>query len=226
MKFSKIGNIKTKISRLSLGTWTLGGKTLGKTSYGYISKKVAKNISAEAYNLGINYFETSPTYGFSQEILGEYLKKKREKVILSSKVGLENYYKKKNFSKKFINKQIFKILKELKTDYIDFIKLYNPDPKDTNLSEGYEELRRLQEKGLIKYIGVSLQSPIDLIKFNKNLKFDIAQCNFNLLDLRILNYKILNHIKSNNIGIIGRTIYSFGVFTEDFLKYKKFKLLD
>ncbi len=224
MKYRKIGNTKVKISRLSLGTWTLGGKTPGKTSYGYISKKSAKNIIAEAYNLGINYFDTSPTYGFSQEILGDYFKKKREKVFLSSKVGIENYYKKKNFSKKFINKQIFKILKELNTDYIDFIKLYNPDPKDVNLSEGYEELRRLQERGLIKFIGVSLQSPIDLIKFNKNLKFDIAQCNFNLLDLRILNYRILDYIKLNNIGIIGRTIYSFGVFTEDFLRYKKFKL--
>ncbi len=224
MKYRKIGNTKVKISRLSLGTWTLGGKTPGKTSYGYISKKGAKNIIAEAYNLGINYFDTSPTYGFSQEILGDYFKKKREKVFLSSKVGIENYYKKKNFSKKFINKQIFKILKELNTDYIDFIKLYNPDPKDVNLSEGYEELRRLQERGLIKFIGVSLQSPIDLIKFNKNLKFDIAQCNFNLLDLRILNYRILDYIKLNNIGIIGRTIYSFGVFTEDFLRYKKFKL--
>ncbi len=224
MKYRTIGNSKIKISRLSLGTWTLGGKTPGKTSYGYISKKAAKNIIAEAYNLGINYFDTSPTYGFSQEILGDYFKKKREKVFFSSKVGIENYYKKKNFSKKFINKQIFKILKELNTDYIDFIKLYNPDPKDINLSEGYEELRRLQERGLIKFIGVSLQSPIDLIKFNKNLKFDVAQCNFNLLDLRILNYKILNYIKSNNIGIIGRTIYSFGVFTEDFLRYKKFKL--
>ena len=224
MKYRKIGNTKVKISRLSLGTWTLGGKTPGKTSYGYISKKSAKNIIAEAYNLGINYFDTSPTYGFSQEILGDYFKKKREKVFLSSKVGIDNYHKKKNFSKKFINKQIFKILKELNTDYIDFIKLYNPDPKDVNLSEGYEELRRLQERGLIKFIGVSLQSPIDLIKFNKNLKFDIAQCNFNLLDLRILNYRILDYIKLNNIGIIGRTIYSFGVFTEDFLRYKKFKL--
>ena len=125
MKYRKIGNTKIKISRLSLGTWTLGGKTPGKTSYGYISKKAAKNIIAEAYNLGINYFDTSPTYGFSQEILGDYFKKKREKVFLSSKVGIENYYKKKNFSKKFINKQIFKILKELNTDYIDFIKLYN-----------------------------------------------------------------------------------------------------
>ena len=55
--------------------------------------------------------------------------------------------------------------------------------------DGKEDL----ENGLIKFIGVSLQSPIDLIKFNKNLKFDIAQCNFNLLDLRILN-KFLDFI--------------------------------
>lgn len=224
MKYRKFANTNTKISRLSLGTWSLGGATPGNTSYGNISKKIAKNIIAKAFDLGVNLFDTSPTYGFSQKILGEYFKKKRDKIIFSSKVGLENYHEKKNFSKKFLNMQIYKILKELRTDYIDFIKLYNPDPLDENLLDGYDELKRLQEKGLIKNIGASLQSPLDLLKFNKNIKLDVIQCNFNLLDTRIINNKILNFAKSKNIGIIVRTIYSFGFFTEDFLKNKKFRL--
>ena len=107
MKYRKFANTNTKISRLSLGTWSLGGATPGNTSYGNISKKIAKNIIAKAFDLGVNLFDTSPTYGFSQKILGEYFKKKRDKIIFSSKVGLENYHEKKNFSKKFLNMQIY-----------------------------------------------------------------------------------------------------------------------
>jgi len=90
------------------------------------------------------------------------------------------------------------------------------------LVDGYEALIKLKKKGLIRHIGVSLNSPNDLLSFNKNLKFEIIQCNLNLLDLRILNKKIIKHIKKENIGIVARTIYCFGVFTEKFLNQKNF----
>lgn len=222
MKFKKVGSTGLNISTLSLGTWSLGGVTEGKTSYGKISKNKSLNIISRANDLGVNFYDTSPTYGFSQKLLGTYFKKKRDKVIFCSKVGLNSYSKKKNFSKKFITKQLKDILSDLKTDYIDFIKLYCPDPKDKNLQEGYEALIKLKKKGLIRHIGISLNSPTDLLKFNKNFKFDVVQCNFNLLDLRIFDEKLLNHIKKEKIGIIARTIHCFGVFTEEFLKRKTF----
>lgn len=222
MKFRKVGNTGVNISTLSLGTWSLGGETKGKTSYGKISKNKSLNIISRANDLGVNFYDTSPTYGFSQKLLGKYFKKKRDKVIFCSKVGLNSYSKKKNFSKKFITKQLKDILSDLNTDYIDFIKLYCPDPKDKNLQEGYETLMKLKKEGLIRHIGVSLNSPTDLLKFNKNFKFDVVQCNLNLLDLRIFDEKLLNHIKKEKIGIIARTIHCFGVFTEEFLKKKTF----
>ena len=220
MIFKKIGNTNIKVSALSLGTWSLGGETKGRTSYGKISRRDSSNIISKAYDLGVNFYDTSPTYGFSQNLLGSCLKKKRDKVVFSSKVGLNSYTQKKNFSEKFITKQIYKILFDLKTDYIDFIKFYCPDPSDKNLVDGYEALTKLKKKGLIRHIGVSLNSPNDLLSFNKNLKFEIIQCNLNLLDLRILNKKIIKHIKKENIGIVARTIYCFGVFTEKFLNQK------
>ena len=217
MKFKKIGKTNIKVSTLSLGTWSIGGGTVGKTSYGKFTKKDSLNIISKAHSFGINFYDTSPTYGFSQSLLGSYFKKKRDKIFFSSKVGLNSYKQKKNFSKKFITNQIHKILTELKTDYIDFVKLYCPNPKDKGLIDGYETLNKLKEEGLIRHIGASLSSPNDLLKFNKNLKFEIIQFNFNLLDLRILDNKTINYIKKENIGSIARTIYCFGVFTEKFL---------
>ena len=122
---------------MELGSW---GETKGKTSYGKISKRLSLNVLSKAIDLGINYIDTSPTYGFSQKLLGNILKPKRSKIILSTKVGLNNYFQ-KEISQKFISNQVFNILKELNTDYIDFIKLYCPDPRDKNLIEGYETLK-------------------------------------------------------------------------------------
>lgn len=223
MKFNVLGNTKIKISRIGLGTWSLGGKTPGKTSYGNISKKKSLDIISKSFDLGINFFDTSPAYGFSEEILGTCFKNKRDKVILCSKVGMDRYKSKKNFSPKFIKSQVHKILKNLKSDYIDFIKIYNPDPNDKILVDGYGELLNLKKKGLIRHIGVSLQSPNDLIKFDKRIKFEIVQCNFNLLDLRVLEKNFLNKIKKEKIGLVARTIYCFGVFTEKFIKLNKLK---
>lgn len=223
MKFNILGNTGIKISRLGLGTWSLGGKTPGKTSYGNISKKKSLDIISKSFDLGINFFDTSPAYGFSEEILGNCFKNRRDKVILCSKVGMDRYKSKKNFSPKFIKFQVHKILKNLKSDYIDFIKMYNPDPNDKILVDGYGELLNLKKRGFIKHIGVSLQSPSDLIKFDKKIKFEIVQCNFNLLDLRVLEKNFLNKIKKDRIGLVARTIYCFGVFTEKFIKLNTLK---
>ena len=78
MIFKKNGNTKIKVSALSLGTWSLGGETKGRTSYGKISRRDSSNIISKAYDLGVNFYDTSPTYGFSQNLLGSCLKKKRE----------------------------------------------------------------------------------------------------------------------------------------------------
>ena len=44
------------------------------------------------------------------------------------------------------------------------------------------------------------------------------QCNFNFLDQRILDLKILDLIKKDKSTLYARTILNFGIFTEAFLK--------
>lgn len=76
MKFRKVGSTGLNVSALSLGTWSLGGITKGKTSYGEISENKSINIISRANDLGVNFYDTSPTYGFSQKLLGAYFKKR------------------------------------------------------------------------------------------------------------------------------------------------------
>ena len=54
----------------------------------------------------------------------------------------------------------------------------------------------------------------------KLYKFDVVQCNFNILDHRILEKKIFKFLLDDGVKILGRTILNFGIFSESFLKKK------
>jgi len=221
MEFHTLANSKIKISKTSLGTWSLGGEMSSETQYKKISKKNSIKIILFAHEMGINFFDTSPTYGNSHKILGECFQKNRKDIVISTKIGINSYKEEKKFNKKFISEQIYNFLKDIKTDYIDIIYFYCPDPKKDSINEAYQYLNKLKENGIIRSIGVSVANPSDLNKFNKNIKFEIAQCNFNILDNRIIQKENLNYIQKNLISIVARTIFCFGIFTEKFLKNGK-----
>ena len=93
MKFAKIKNIKTKISRICLGTWGLGSSTKKTPSYGKISSKRAKEILIDAYKKKINFFDTAGVYGGgkSEDLIGEVFSPVRTKVIIATKVGCYDF---------------------------------------------------------------------------------------------------------------------------------------
>lgn len=68
---------------LGFGTSRLGHHT---------SIKDAIQTLEVAYDLGINYFDTAPIYGFgwSEKILGRFLSDKRSKTVIATKVGLQS----------------------------------------------------------------------------------------------------------------------------------------
>ena len=81
----------------------------------------------------------------------------------------------------------------------------------------------MKNKKIINFIGISLGQPSDYIKLRNFYKFSSIQCNFNILDQRILNNKIKKIIKKDKVKIFARTILNFGIFTEEFLMKKVIK---
>ena len=72
--------------------------------------------------------------------------KRRDKVFFATKVGCVSFQKKLNFSKNTIQKQVFNSLKNLKSDYLDIVQLYNPSLKDQNLKQAIDVLDNLKSK--------------------------------------------------------------------------------
>jgi len=223
MKYFTVG--KQKLSKYCLGTWSLGGEEKNNISYGNINRTKAENLLRYAYARGINFFDTANVYGSAEKRLGHVFKDIREKVFIANKVGCTSFKKKLNFSKKLIDKQLETSIKNLNTKYLDLVQLYDPDPNDNNLKQCIKHLHKKKKDGTIRFIGISLRQPADYIKLRKLYNFDAVQCNFNVLDQRVLNHKIQKLLRKDKVKIFARTILNFGIFTNEFvdknIKFKK-----
>ena len=221
MIFKKLKSSKKKASIIGLGSWSLANQEYKNFFYNKISKKEISKILGKAYEMGINFYDTSPAYGKSENLIGkEFEKKKRDKILLCTKVGLSKFGKKINFNVKNITDQIDKSLRNLKTEYLDYVLIYNPKKIDKNIINCYNFLYKQKQIGKIKHIGISLESPIDYLLFYKKLNFDLIQTNFNILDNRIYEKKLWNILKNSRIDVVARSIFCFGFFTEKFLNSK------
>ena len=67
MIYRKLGKTGLKSSLLSLGTG--GASKLGQTSG--LSFQEQKNLIFKAFDLGVNFIDTAPSYGESERILGQ-----------------------------------------------------------------------------------------------------------------------------------------------------------
>jgi aryl-alcohol dehydrogenase-like predicted oxidoreductase len=208
------------ISKICLGTWALGGLKKNNISYGNLGLKKSQEILDFAFKNKINFFDTANVYGEAEQRLGKFIKDKREDTFIATKVGCVSFHKKLNFSKKNIIKQIDHSLKNLNSDYIDLVQLYGPSAEDKKIFHAYEILNKLKNEKKINYIGISLRKPADYLFFRKFMKVDFVQCNFNMLDHRLLKNKLLNLINKDCTDIYARTVLNFGIFTEKFLNSK------
>jgi len=89
MEYAKVSGLNREVSRIGLGTWSIGGFNWGGTD----EQEALETIRAALEEHGISLIDTAPVYGLgrAEELVGRALAKygKREEVIIATKVGLE-----------------------------------------------------------------------------------------------------------------------------------------
>ncbi len=149
MKYNYLTGTSLQVSQLSLGTMMFGGQT---------NEADSLYIMDDAYDRGINLFDTADAYtaGESEHIVGKWLKNRRDKVLLATKVfskmgdnpndaGLSRYH---------IIAGAEASLRRLDTDHIDIYYMHAPDYR-TSLDESLEAMTSLVKAGKIRYLGLS-----------------------------------------------------------------------
>ncbi len=216
MKYRNFGSTGLKVSEIGFGGWGIGGNNNNAKAYGPTNNQESILALKTAFDRGVNFFDTSPLYGFGQSeiLIGQTFKSNRDKVIIVTKVGYTDYLGNQNFSLKYIKKSLEDSLKRLETDYVDIFQLHDlPIEFINNSSEVSDILLDLKKEGKIRFLGISTKDQEDSKKIIDNRIFECIQINFNLIDQRAIKNGLFTKCKDNNIAIIGRTPLCFGFLT-------------
>ena len=112
----------------------------------------------QAYEAGINFFDTANSYsdGSSEEILGKAIKKfmSRDKIVVATKVYFPLSNLEGGLSRQSILKSVDDSLQRLNLDYIDLLQIHRWD-YDTPIEQTLEALNDVVEAGKVSYIGAS-----------------------------------------------------------------------
>jgi len=216
MKYRIFGSANLKVSEIGFGGWGIGGNHGKSIAYGPTDDNESIDALNTAYERGINFFDTSPLYGFghSEKLIGEVFKNKRQNLIYATKVGYINYNGDQNFSPQFIEQSLNQSLKRLKTDYVDILQMHDVPLKTLQESNGlYEIMLLLKKKGKCRYFGISNKTQDDAKQVLKKNFFQSVQLNFNLIDQRAFENGLFNNCTNNKTAIICKTPLCFGFLT-------------
>jgi aryl-alcohol dehydrogenase-like predicted oxidoreductase len=211
MKYKKLGKTKIMVSALGLGTVELG-LNYGIKKPGNFNKPDEKHsiyLLHKAADMGINLFDTAPSYGSSEELLGKAFINKKNCVI-ATKINIppedENI-------ERYIQSSLIKSCKKLQKKYLDIVQVHNATFNTFFNTDLFEILIKEKQKGNIQLIGASVYEPENALAAIDSGMIDVLQIAYNILDQR-MNEKVLDKAESEGIGIISRSVYLKGVLTE------------
>ena len=147
---------RRKIGRSDLDVSVIG---LGCNNFGFVADmgvEASRKVIDKAIDSGINFLDTSDSYGTSEDILGEVLGERRKKIVLATKFGSKRNAlgEKSGASRGYILAEAEESLRRLRTDYIDLYQIHYPDP-NTTIEETLRALDDLVKSGKVRYIGCS-----------------------------------------------------------------------
>src|SRR5919112_2603713 len=93
MHYRKLGNTGINVSEIGFGGWAIGGLAdAAGTPLGWGKTSDDESLAAirRARELGVTFFDTADSYGFgrSESLLGIVLSRKRQEVVIATKVGV------------------------------------------------------------------------------------------------------------------------------------------
>lgn len=156
MQYSQLGRSGVSVSRICLGTMNFGE---------VVDESEANEIMDSALDAGMNFFDTSGTYGepraegVTEEIIGRWLAgspSRRNRVILATKVygGKGQWPNDRYLSAVHIRHACDDSLRHLHTDHIDIYQMHHID-RSTPWEEIWEAMEVLRAQGKIIYAGSS-----------------------------------------------------------------------
>ncbi|MET4047554.1 oxidoreductase [Rhodococcus sp. 1163] len=190
-----------EINRLGYGTMQLPGEGVwGEPK----DRAAAIRVLQRAVELGVNFFDTADSYGpeVAEDLLREALHPYRDDVVIATKAGLTRQGPgiwTPVGRPAYLRQQAELSLRRLGLDRIDLFQLHRIDP-EVALEDQVGELKKLQDEGKIRHIGLSQVSVAEAEAAQKIAPIVSVQNLYNLSDRS--SEELLDWSTANGVGFI------------------------
>jgi aryl-alcohol dehydrogenase-like predicted oxidoreductase len=154
MDYVQFGSTEFKVSRLALGCMSMSG------AYGPADDNESIATLHKAFDLGINFLDTSASYGqgHNHELIKKALQGRRERIVIHSKSGSprapDATGNRSGSTPEYLTQNCEQSVKRLGADALDVFCMSRVDP-DIPVEESVGAMAKLVERGLTRYVGLS-----------------------------------------------------------------------
>ncbi len=179
MERRRLGRTDFEVSRLSFG-----GLFVSKVGGEY---EQSRNALLRGLELGVNYFDTAPSYANSEEVIGRAMAEVDRPYIISTKLGgFPEPFDPRN--KEQMRASLARSLRLLHRDQVDILMIHEPDrPGQYDWFDSWdpvtgpvcEFLVECKEEGLIRYTGLGGTTVHEMAHLVRHGDFDVVLTAFN-----------------------------------------------
>lgn len=198
--------------RLIIGTVKLGVE-YGAIELSKVSEQTALSILKYCYDQDIQIFDTAPSYGTAEDLLGltkRTIEHNSDEIVITKLAKLQSDISDKELARL---KSVFEeSLSKLSTDSVYGLLVHDvADLQQPNSERIYQLMSALKSAGLVQKIGVSVYSEEEAFSLFEQYDFDLIQVPCNLFDQRFIRSGCLEWLKQRNIEVHARSLFLKGV---------------
>ncbi|MFC2116690.1 aldo/keto reductase [Bacteroidota bacterium] len=223
MNYRKLGKTGFDISRISLGTWQVGGKW--GTEFDH---KNADSILNLAVDKGINFIDTADVYGNgeSEKAVGRLIRNRSERIYVATKCGRKlNPHTNQSYTPEALRGFVEDSLVNMQLETLDLVQLHCPPTPVYYRPEIFELFDKLKEEGKVQNLGVSVEKVEEALKAIEYPNVTTVQIIFNMFRQRPME-RFFRQASKRDVGIIVRVPLASGLLTGTYKKDTKFEKTD
>ena len=212
-----LGRTGLEVTRLGYGAMELRGTD----HFPRLSPAEASAILNGVLDSGINYIDTSPDYGYSEELIGRHIAGRRDEYFLASKCGCpvepaempHKDRKPHSFTRANIRAGVEQSLRRMRTDHLDVVQFHiSPSRAVLEANDSIAELEAMKKEGKLRFIGISGTLP-ELPEQIAMGIFDVFQIPYSLVERE--HEALIREAARAGAGIVIRGGVARGVIVKD-----------
>jgi aryl-alcohol dehydrogenase-like predicted oxidoreductase len=215
----------TQIAEVGLGTWQLGS-----ADWGNVNEEAALQILKAYTDAGGNFIDTADVYGMgvSETVIGKFLKSVDKKIYVATKLGRRgdagNGWP-QNFTYDAMKRQAEDSLQHLGLSQLFLEQLHCIPTEEMRSGHVFDHLRKLQQEGLIKYFGASVETSEEALICLEQEGLASLQIIFNLFRQHVAD-EVFAKAKERGVALIVRVPLASGLLSGKFKEDTQFGSTD